>query len=292
MPLDSIIPQPIEILNYSYKHITSTEDVTKFISSPHRLDCLTMLLCHNGTFDISIDTRQHTIKPDTLVCLVPGMVVTVVGISSANIEIEVLMLSKKFIPTLNFDVNVISTVHFDPATPPILKISHSDMKLMKSYFDLMRYNDQQNTEPIYAKSISRNLFTAAAYQMMQLARKYENSQPAEEADSASNMRAHNYVRDFMNLVALHHQSERNVSFYASQLYLSPKYLSHIIKRATGRSAAQWIDHYVIVQAKNLLRYSGKNIQQVAYHLNFPNQSAFGKYFKHLTGMSPSQFQRS
>ena len=38
--------------------------------------------------------------------------------------------------------------------------------------------------------------------------------------------------------------------------------------------------------------SGKNIQQVAYALNFSNQSAFGKYFKHLTGMSPTEYQKS
>jgi probable transcriptional regulator araC family len=47
---------------------------------------------------------------------------------------------------------------------------------------------------------------------------------------------------------------------------------------------------VLQEAKNLLRYSGKNVQQVAYELNFTNQSSFGKYFKHLTGMSPTQFQ--
>ena len=48
---------------------------------------------------------------------------------------------------------------------------------------------------------------------------------------------------------------------------------------------------MILEAKNLLRYSGRNVQQVAYELNFPNQSAFGKYFKHITGMSPTEFQR-
>ncbi|WP_290101184.1 helix-turn-helix domain-containing protein, partial [Duncaniella muris] len=52
------------------------------------------------------------------------------------------------------------------------------------------------------------------------------------------------------------------------------------------------DDYVILEAKNLLRFSGKNIQQVSYELNFPNQSSFGKYFKHLTGFSPSEYQRS
>ena len=53
-----------------------------------------------------------------------------------------------------------------------------------------------------------------------------------------------------------------------------------------------IDEFVILEAKNLLRFSGKNIQQIAYELNFPNQSSFGKYFKHLTGMSPSEYQRT
>ena len=68
-------------------------------------------------------------------------------------------------------------------------------------------------------------------------------------------------------------------------------MSLIIKEATGRTAAQWIDDYVIMAAKKLLRFSGKNIQQVAYELNFSNQSAFGKYFKRITGMSPTDFQR-
>ena len=85
---------------------------------------------------------------------------------------------------------------------------------------------------------------------------------------------------------------RSVAFYAGKLFISPKYLSLIIKESTGKSATDVIDSYVVLEAKNLLRFSGKNIQQVAYELNFPNQSSFGKYFKHLTGMSPSEYQRS
>ena len=96
----------------------------------------------------------------------------------------------------------------------------------------------------------------------------------------------------MKLVHLHYTKERSVSFYASRLFISPKYLSLLVKEATGRSAARWIDYFVINEAKNLLRFSGKNIQQVAYALNFSNQSSFGKYFKHLTGMSPTEFQKN
>ncbi len=96
----------------------------------------------------------------------------------------------------------------------------------------------------------------------------------------------------MRLVRKHFRYERTVGFYADKLCISPKYLSLVVKEATNRSAAQIIDEYVILEAKNLLRFSGKNVQQVAYELNFPNQSSFGKYFKHLTGMSPTEFQNS
>ena len=101
-----------------------------------------------------------------------------------------------------------------------------------------------------------------------------------------------YVHDFIGLVREHHRRERTVAFYADKLFISPKYLSLIIKETLGRSAAEIIDDYVILEAKNLLRFSGKDIQQVSYELNFPNQSSFGKYFKHLTGLSPSEYQHT
>ncbi|MFG6396731.1 MAG: helix-turn-helix domain-containing protein, partial [Muribaculaceae bacterium] len=113
---------------------------------------------------------------------------------------------------------------------------------------------------------------------------------AVERNKKSYSRKLAYVRTFLRLVRNNHRQERAIGFYADQMFISPKYLSLIIKEATGRSAAEWIDQYVIQEAKNLLKYSGKNVQQVAYELNFSNQSSFGKYFKHLTGLSPTQFQ--
>jgi AraC-like DNA-binding protein len=94
------------------------------------------------------------------------------------------------------------------------------------------------------------------------------------------------------LVHIYYSKERAVKFYADKLFISPKYLSLLVKEATGRSAANFIDEFVVLEAKNMLRFSGKNIQQIAYALNFSNQSSFGKYFKHLTGMSPTEYQKS
>ena len=69
-------------------------------------------------------------------------------------------------------------------------------------------------------------------------------------------------------------------------------MSLIIKETSGRSAAEWIDAYVLTEAKTLLKFTTMSIQEVAYALNFSSQSFFGKYFKHLTGMSPSEYKLS
>ena len=90
----------------------------------------------------------------------------------------------------------------------------------------------------------------------------------------------------------YHTKYRNVGFYADKLCLTPKYLSKLIKTATGRSAPEWIDSYVILEAKNLLKYSGTTIKEIVFKLNFPNQSVFYKFFKARTGMTPTEYRNS
>jgi AraC-like DNA-binding protein len=97
---------------------------------------------------------------------------------------------------------------------------------------------------------------------------------------------------FVNLVSEYFAQYRNVGFYADKLCMTPKYLSRVVREVTGRSAPEWIDSYVILEAKNLLKYSGLPIKEVVFKLNFPNQSVFYKFFKARTGMTPSEYRNS
>ena len=94
----------------------------------------------------------------------------------------------------------------------------------------------------------------------------------------------------MLLLGEHYKEQRAVGFYARELCITPKYLTTVIKRVSGRSASEWIDSYVILEAKTLLKYSDMSIQEIAYYLNFPNQSFFGSYFKRNAGLSPSRYK--
>jgi len=94
---------------------------------------------------------------------------------------------------------------------------------------------------------------------------------------------------FIELLSTYHSKERELRFYAEKMCITPKYLSTIVLRVSGKKAVEWIADFVILEAKSMLRYSGMNVQEIARHLNFPTQSSFGKYFKSQVGLSPSEY---
>lgn len=100
------------------------------------------------------------------------------------------------------------------------------------------------------------------------------------------------VFSFFSLVREHFRQQRQVSFYADKLFVTPKYLSEIVKKTTGKPASDIIDHFVAKEAKLLLNSPLLNVSQVSEKLNFPDQSVFGKYFKRVTGLSPKHFRET
>ena len=98
---------------------------------------------------------------------------------------------------------------------------------------------------------------------------------------------------FKNFIALVHEnciSQREVTFYASKLCISTKYLTGICKSVTGEAAKKIIDDFAILEIKVLLQSTGLTIQEIADRLGFPDQSYLGRYFKRHEGMSPKEYQ--
>jgi AraC family transcriptional activator of pobA len=81
-----------------------------------------------------------------------------------------------------------------------------------------------------------------------------------------------------------------VSNLASQLNISSKYLSDLLKQETGKTALELIHLYVISEAKNLLLSGEKSISEIAYQLGFENPPYFSRLFKMEVGISPTEFK--
>ena len=119
---------------------------------------------------------------------------------------------------------------------------------------------------------------------------YKLYEDSERAITAPNNRREELFRLFLQLLEENYLRERNTGFYASQLCISPKYLSSIIKEQSGKTCAEWIDEYISFNAKTLLKDSTLSIKQISDRLGFPSQSIFGRFFKKKNGVSPKEFR--
>ena len=262
------------------------------ISAPLRLDGMSWILCFKGDIDIDINLTSCHLSANTITVIPSGSIIDVKNVADGELDCYSFFISNNFLNDINFDLNVLGTL---PAITShrqgrhVMPLETKEAELLSMYFELLSENASPDAESTYSRPIARCLIAALTYEMIKMMMAKIGNVPEP---TAQNTRRMSYVNQFIDLVREHHRQERSMTFYASKMFISPKYLSLIIKEITGRSASDVIDDFVVLEAKNLLRFSGKNIQQVAYELNFPNQSSFGKYFKHLTGMSPSEYQRT
>ena len=101
------------------------------------------------------------------------------------------------------------------------------------------------------------------------------------------------VKQLMALLATGiSRTERDVSYYASRLNVSPKYLSATIKRVTGHSVTTYIDRHTIPILKDYLNDERLSLTQIADMMNFTTLSYFSRYCKKHLGRSPSEYRLS
>lgn len=103
-------------------------------------------------------------------------------------------------------------------------------------------------------------------------------------------RTQDVFMQFKRLVHKYCFSERSIPFYASQLHVTPHHLSAIIRKASGHSVMYWINRATIQEAKLLLKTNNAMGYEIADQLHFPSASAFSKFFKRETGMTPKMYQ--
>ncbi|MDE6498691.1 MAG: helix-turn-helix domain-containing protein [Muribaculaceae bacterium] len=256
-----------------------------------RMDGMTVLFVKSGTADIEVNLERFEATGPCACVLHHGSRVQFTPRGGAEPEMYVLFMSTEFLQSINLNMTAFNLPAIVAEKPsPVAELSADDFDTMERYLYLLRTNASVQSTPQLSLNIGANLVAAIIYELAR--QQYRRTSALEGHNSHARTTRVTYVHDFVKLVRAHYTMERSVAFYAEKLCISPKYLSLIVKQATGRSAARWIDEFVLMEAKNMLRYSGKNIQQIAYALNFSNQSSFGKYFKHLTGMSPTEYQKS
>ena len=263
----------------------------EFMNDPFRADAYFLVYCVNGGLDIEVNLKSYSLSSDMLLISLPGSilrVVTPLNKDSRDGRFLVLAFSKDFLTDINIDIRKATDGHYFFSETPCIEIDREERRFLSKYLSLMK--DIMDTDIPGKKGALGALFSSIFYVLSGLyqAKMESNDQP--EVVSSSQIRLKLLFESFMKLVSEYHISERGVAFYAGRLGLTPKYLSKLVKQYSGRSAPDWIDSFVILEAKSMLRYSGDSIKEIVYRLNFLNPSVFYKYFKAHTGMTPSEYR--
>ena len=264
-----------------------------FMNYPFRADAYFAVFCVEGSLDVEINLIKYSMKSHSLMICMPGNILRVVNpLSKDRSEgrFVVVAISKEYLSQISIDYKKIQEEQMLLFSSPCVMLDEREREFFKRYLALFKEIVGIGIPSVeYAVGA---LISSLFYVINGLMQKAGVRAAESKAKSSSNVRLKFLFENFMKLVTEYHMEERGMSFYAERLGLTPKYLSKLVKQYSGRSAPDWIDSFVVLEAKNMLKYTGDSIKEIVYKLHFPNPSVFYKYFKAHTGMTPSEYRNS
>ncbi len=261
-----------------------TPETNRTADRPLTIDGFAAIIMMSGAAKVDIDMHIYDVNPCDIVFFNPDSIIHTIE-CTADAQAYLLSSSKSFMNEIQIDLSTSLAIYMRFGRNPILHVTQQDVDEIRQLFQLIKTMMISDKER-YRSEIIKTLFTTIFYIISDL-----NQREQLADDSGKLGRGEIIFDEFMSLLKIYNHAERNVQFYAKKLDISTKYLSAVVKEVSGKTAARWIDESVIMEAKSMLLYSGKSIQQIAHDLNFSTQSFFGKYFKQHAGVSPSRFKR-
>ncbi len=257
-------------------------------STPMRLNALLMILVQEGSADISIDYIPYKIEKDTFITLMPTHVIEVSRVSK-ELRGRLLIVSKNFLdgyasPTGKKNHSMIHYMQI--RKNPCVRISESEAGYISGQLAIIREKIKKRSHFLQKEALQNALIGL----FIELANIFMGKRDLMMTPTLS--RKEELFEQFLQLLFEHCKEQHVVTFYAEKLFITPQYLSLILKELTGKSANKWIDDALIVEAKMLLKAPQATVQQVADMLHFSDQSTFGKFFKKHMGMSPMEYRKS
>lgn len=249
---------------------------------PLRIDALAIIQCVSGETKIKVDLKEYTIKKNSLIIIHPRNFLENT-ITSEDFKANMVMVSKSIVEDVIPRLTDIAPLLVQQRSDPHIELSEDEAERFTSFYRFLSERLNSPHTPFYRNKVV-SILQGMFYEVMDF------SYTRNSIEVRRKSRKQEILAKFILAVSEHFRDERQVSYYAEKICVSPKHLSAVIKDLTGKTAGDWIEIYVTMEAKMLLRSSDLTIQEISNKLNFTNQSFFGKYFKHQTGFSPSEYR--
>jgi AraC-type DNA-binding domain-containing proteins len=259
------------------------DDISKapLFEYPTKIDFAIMCICLKGRIEGTINLKPYSFSENSLCITFPGQIIEY-SYRSEDYSGIIILMSNRFTDNLELNIKESVSAMLYLKENPIIYLSADEITYFLDYYNILRQTVRKS-HYFNRLEITRLLIQALFYNVY-------NSQQMKRKSSVKKSKREKLFEEFYRLLLTHCKESRKVGFYAEKLCLTPKYLSAIIRDVTDKSAFDWINDYVTLEAKSLLKSTNMTIQQISDELNFASQSFFCKYFKRLTGMSPKDYR--
>jgi len=201
---------------------------------------------------------------------------------SPDYHVMLIVMSRDFQEDRKRDSNVVYRDNFHYLTKPHVKLDDEQFETIYQLFRLVKVASESDSEARI--EILTNLLNT----VFLLLQDYRRKNGVEEHEPSSQEVL--FTR-FYQAITQHYTESREVRFYADMFHVSPKHFGTLIKLHTKTNALEWINGYVEVQAKMMLRHESQmTVQEIALKLGFSDQATFSRFFRSRCGMSPTEYR--
>lgn len=261
--------------------IDMTGSMGKIYHYPQRMIGCLFVLCLRGECELTIHLSEYKIQKNDLVTILPETFVHVHR-QSSDCRLYLLGFNKELQNGINF---FSSTMNYLSALldTPVVSLRPPIVELFQDYFMLFIKMKRMNASP------NKELMSTI---LLSLLHGIGSIHQTTIMSARTSNRGEEIVKRLIQHIIKHYTQERSVAFYADLLHISPQHLSTTVNKITGKTVTDIIAKLVITDAEAKLKSTDLTIQEIAYSLNFPDISFFGKYFKRYVGMSPKQYREN
>ena len=244
-------------------------------------DSLLCLICMRGTATVKIRLQEYKMKRCDFLVIGPNIPFYIVE-QSDDFHIDIIRAGMSI---FDFATEDFLRIHLERLTRgcPICTLTARKLLMfhtIHSYLKILSKGESNRYRDLIVYEYIKVFFYEVCYIL-----------DHQQARSKTPKRDREITKEFFLSVEKNFRNNRKVEFYADKIGITAKHLAHVVHSVTGKYPSEWIEGYLILESKKLLRKTKESIQTISFDLNFATPSHFGKFFKDKTGQTPKEFRK-
>lgn len=274
-------------VGYSDNDIVIIDNIQKFaeISAAH-VSMNAIVICTQGKVQGTLNGQVIELHKNQI-AIIPQNVIITDPMISPDLELRAMFFTNRILQSfLREKMNVWNDVVY-VRRMNVITLEEADLQFYTNFYEMLSMCFDMNFNYPFRTDVIQSVLRGG---VLGLCGALKQRMLNDDISFDTNIN-NNHFQRFLDLLHSVDVKHRTVEWYANELCISPKYLSTICKKNSGKTANEWITEHVLEDIRFYLKQTDYSIKQICDQLGFPNTSFFGKYVKEHFGMTPMQVKK-